>query len=181
MIPLEAAAVWSLVLLAASDLCGMPDRLTGSLALACAMVHAVRALRWRGWRVADQVLLPSMHLAFVWLIMALVLKAVADLAQGVPRSTWLHAFTVGALGMMMISLMTRVSLRHTGRATVVPSRLRMAAMAIFVAAALRMAATVHELGVWAIGLSACLWAAAFMVYLQRFAGVLCSPSLPRDG
>ena len=34
--------------------------------------------------------------------------------MALPEPIWTHAFTVGALGLMMLSLMTRVSLRHTG-------------------------------------------------------------------
>ena len=180
LLPLEAAALIVLIGLACADLMQAPRWLSGGLALACAGVHGVRVARWRGWRVADQPLLPSMHLGFVWLLVAFVLKAVADLTGWVPEAAWLHAFTVGALGLMMLGLMTRVSLRHTGRALRVPPALRAAAFVIFAAAALRLAATVHGLGPWAVALAALLWAGAFFAYLERFAGVLIAPSLPRS-
>lgn len=179
LIPLEALALALLVALATADLAGAPPRVTGALAAACALVHGVRVARWRGWRVADQPLLPAMHLGFVWLLFAFVLKAAADLGGPVPQAAWLHAFTVGALGMMMLGLMTRVSLRHTGRALAVPSLLRAAAVALFTAAALRLAATVYGLGPWAVTLAALLWAAAFVAYLVRFGAVLVAPSMPR--
>lgn len=180
LMPLEALALGLLVALAAADLAGAPPRFTGALALAAALVHGVRVARWRGWRVADQPLLPAMHLAFAWLLAALLLKAVADLGGRVPAAAWLHAFTVGALGLMMLGLMTRVSLRHTGRALVVPPLLRAAAVAVFVAALLRLAATVHGLGPAVVTAAALLWAAAFVAYLLRFAAVLVAPSLARS-
>ena len=141
VLPLEALALALLLALTAADLAAAPRGLSGALAAACALVHGVRVARWRGWRVADQPLLPAMHLGFVWLLLAFVLKAVADLSGAVAASAWLHAFTVGALGLMMLGLMTRVSLRHTGRGlAAVPASLRVAALVLFAAAALRLAA-----------------------------------------
>ncbi len=179
LMPLEALALLLLLALAAADLMRAPAAATGMLALACALVHGARVARWRGWRVADQPLLPAMHLGFAWLLAAFVLKAVADLGGAVPPAAWLHAFTVGALGLMMLALMTRVSLRHTGRALAAPWSMRVAAAMVFVATALRLAASVHGLGAWAVTLAALLWAAAFAVYLVRFGAVLLAPSLPR--
>ena len=177
-LPILALAL--LLALTAADLAAAPRGLSGALAAACALAHGVRVARWRGWRVADQPLLPAMHLGFAWLLLAFVLKAVADLSGSVAEAAWLHAFTVGALGLMMLGLMTRVSLRHTGRGlAAVPASLRVAALVMFAAAALRLAATVHSLGPAPMALAAALWALAFVVYLLRFAAALVAPSLPR--
>lgn len=177
--PLEAAALLSVVLLAVVDLAGASPTATSIAALACAALHALRTARWRGWRVADQPLLSSLHLAFAWLIAAFALKAVAELTGFVPAGAWLHAFTVGALGMMMLGLMNRVALRHTGRPLEVPPAMRIAYVSMFGAALLRLAATVHGLGVWAVALAAVLWAAPFVIYLLVYGATLLQPSLPR--
>ena len=179
VMPLEALAFVVLLALATADLAGAPQVVTGTLALACAGVHGVRVARWRGWRVADQPLLPAMHLGFAWLLLAFVLKAMADLGAAVPPGAWMHAFTVGALGMMMLGLMTRVSLRHTGRELAAPLPMRAAAVALFVAAALRLAASMHGLSPWVVAVAALLWAAAFVGYLLRLGPLLVTPSLPR--
>jgi uncharacterized protein involved in response to NO len=176
---LEAAALVSVVLLAALDLAGASRAAIGLAALAAALVHAIRTARWRGWRVADQPLLASLHLAFVWLIAAFALKATAELIGIVPAAAWLHAFTVGALGLMMLGLMNRVALRHTGRALAVPPAMRIAYLSLFAAALLRLAATVHGLGYWAVALAALLWAAPFVIYLALYGATLLQPSLPR--
>jgi uncharacterized protein involved in response to NO len=177
--PLEALALALLMALAGADLAGGPHVLVGALAAACAVVHGARAARWRGWRVADRPLLPAMHLGFAWLVFAFVLKAMAELGGLVPEVAWLHAFTLGALGMMMLGLMTRVSLRHTGRALLAPPLMRFAAFAMFAAAALRVWAAVVGLETPTVTLALALWAAAFVAYLARFGAVLIAPSLPR--
>jgi uncharacterized protein involved in response to NO len=176
---LEASAAGTVVLLAALDLGGAPAHWVGWSALSCAIVHSVRTARWRGWRVPDDPQLWAMHLGFAWLVLSFVLKALADLSGSVPDTAWVHAFTVGSLGMMMLGLMTRVSLRHTGRALVVPRSLRWAFVAMFAAASLRLATTVQDLGPWAVALAALLWASPFGVFLVLFASVLVSPSRPR--
>lgn len=176
---LEIGAAGSVVLLALLDLTGAPARWVGLAALACAIVHAVRTARWRGWRVAGQPLLSVMHLGFAWLVAAFALKAIAELTGRLPAAAWLHVFTVGSLGMMMLGLMTRVALRHTGRALIVPRSLGLAYAAMFAAVPIRLAAEVHSLGAWPAALAALLWAAAFTTFFIRFARTLLAPSLPR--
>ena len=177
-IELEILAVGTVLLLAALDLSGAPSLWTGLAALACAGVHAARTARWQGWRLADVPLVLVMHLGFAWLILAFALKAVAELAGLVPEAAWVHAFTVGSLGLMMLGLMTRVSLRHTGRPLVVPAAMKAAYALMFAAALVRLAATVHGLGEWAVALAAVLWGLTFLIYFLCFGSMLLQPSLP---
>ncbi len=177
---LDVVAVALVCLLAALDLAGAPAPWTGAAAAACAALHGWRVARWKGWLLADMPLLFVMHLGFAWLVFAFALKAAAELAGLVPEATWVHAFTVGSLGLMMLGLMTRVTLRHTGRELTVPRAMRLAYGMMFAAALLRLAATVHGLGNWAVALAAALWAAPFVIYFALFAAALLQPSLPRQ-
>ncbi len=179
-VELEMLAVGVVLLLAAFDLAGAPSLWIGLAALACALVHAVRTARWKGWRLPDVPLVFVMHLGFAWLIFAFALKAVAELTGLVPEAAWVHAFTVGSLGLMMLGLMTRVSLRHTGRPLVVPASMKLAYGTMFAAALIRLAATVHGLGDWAVALAAVLWGLTFALYFVRFGAILLQPSLPHD-
>jgi uncharacterized protein involved in response to NO len=176
---LEVVAVAVVALLAVLDLAGAPAAWTCAAAVASALAHGWRTARWQGWRVADVPLVLVMHLGFAWLVFAFALKAAAELAGLVPEATWLHAFTVGSLGLMMLGLMTRVSLRHTGRPLAVPRAMRIAYGVMFAAALLRLAATVHGLGNWAVALAAVLWAIPFVIYLALFGAMLLRPSLAR--
>jgi uncharacterized protein involved in response to NO len=180
-VELEMLAVGVVLLLAALDLAGAPSLWIGLAALACTLVHAARTARWKGWRLPDVPLVFVMHLGFAWLIFAFALKAMAELTGLVPEAAWVHAFTVGSLGLMMLGLMTRVSLRHTGRPLVVPGAMRVAYWMMFAAALIRLAATVHGLGDWAVALAAVLWGLTFLVYFVVFGAMLIRPSLPRAG
>jgi uncharacterized protein involved in response to NO len=178
-VELDMLAVGVVLLLAALDLAGARPLWIGLAALACALVHALRTARWKGWRLPDVPLVFVMHLGFAWLIFAFLLKAVAELTGLVPEAAWVHAFTVGSLGLMMLGLMTRVSLRHTGRPPVMPASMKLACGMMFAASLIRLAATVHGLGDWAVALAAVLWGLTFAIYFIQFGALLLQPSVAR--
>lgn len=178
---LDVAAVAVVVALGCLDLAGAPASWIGATAVACTLVHAWRLARWKGWRVVDAPLVSAMHLGFAWLLCAFALKAAAELGSAVPEAAWVHAFTVGSLGLMMLALMTRVVLRHTGRTPIAPQAIRIAMAAMFLAAlarlaAVQMGATGHGL----VALAALLWLAPFAVWFALYAAMLVVPSLPRE-
>jgi uncharacterized protein involved in response to NO len=72
-----------------------------------------------------------------------------------------------------------VVLRHTGRPLRVPAMMKVAYAMVFAATLLRLAYTVHQLGVAVLLLSSLLWAGSFVLYLGCFGAALMRPSLPR--
>jgi len=179
LMPLEYATALAMVAFAAADLLGAPPRWMVAAALAAAAIHAWRFARWRGWRTTGEPLLWCIHLGYLWLIAALVLRAAAELTPRVPREAWIHAFTLGAYGMLKIGLMTRVALRHTGRPLAAPRPMRVAFVMVLAGALLRLAYSVYALGEWALVGSALLWGAAFLAYVALHGPMLLAPSLPR--
>jgi uncharacterized protein involved in response to NO len=179
LMPLEYATALAMIAFACADLLGAPAAWVIAAALAAAAVHAWRFARWRGWRTAGEPLLWCIHCGYAWLIVALLLRAVAELVPAVPREAWIHAFTIGAYGMLKIGLMTRVALRHTGRPLQAPRPMQAAFVMVLAASLLRLAYSVHDVGEWALAGSALLWAAAFVLYLIMHGPMLLRPSLAR--
>lgn len=176
---LDALAAVSVALLAAADLAALPPSWIGGTAAVACVIHALRLARWRGWRVLDVPLVFAMHAGYAWLVVALGLQAAARFTDTVPEPAWLHAFTVGALSMMMLGLMTRVALRHTGRPMVPPPAIVVAYALMFIAALLRVSASLLglERGFFVIA-SAVLWIVPFLIYLALFGPILVRPSTP---
>jgi len=91
----------------------------------------------------------------------------------------LHAWTTGAIGTMMIGVMTRVSRGHTGRpltasaGTVILYTLSLIAAGARIAAALQPQATLTLLP-----LSALAWIGAFGGFVILYGRMLVSPRLP---
>jgi uncharacterized protein involved in response to NO len=180
-VPIEYLTAAAMLVLAALDLAAAPGRWIALAAFVAVALHLVRFARWRGWRTASDPLLWTLHLGYLWFIVAIALRGLAETGSAVPRDAWVHAFTVGALGLTMAGLMTRVVLRHTGRALAVVGSMVIAYGALFAAAVLRLAVPLAGAGAWAITAAAVLWALAFAIYLVAYGAMLLRPSLPRTG
>lgn len=176
---LEVAAIASIAALAAVDVAGIAGAPLAAAAGAAFALHAARLVRWQGWKVLDVPLLWTMHAGYAWMTASLLLLALGALGVGGAERAWLHAFTVGALGSAMIGLMTRVALRHTGRA-LAPTRGIVAAHLLVQAAALaRVGGAIAGGGDGWVAAAGLAWIAAFALYLAHFGPVLLRPSLPR--
>lgn len=143
----------------------------GVLFAALGAGHLVRLLRWHDralWRVP---LLWSLHLAYAWLALACLGMALWHLGWLANASLALHALTVGSIGGMILAMLARVSLGHTGRPLVLPGTLPWA-FALLNAATLARVALV---GVWPLGalwLAAIGWSLGFALYLWHYAPML---------
>lgn len=84
------------------------------LALAAAAVQALRMALWKPMCTLRQPLLWILHLSYAWIPLGFVLLALACFAL-VPQSAAVHALTVGAMGGLIIGMITRTALGHTGR------------------------------------------------------------------
>ncbi|SMF92125.1 uncharacterized protein involved in response to NO [Azospirillum oryzae] len=154
-----------------------PDSVvTGLIALAAAVAHAVRLAGWQGWKAWRSPILWILHVGYLWVPVALSLRALHALV-GLPAAAGTHAMTVGAFATLILAVMSRASLGHTGRPLVV-SRLTVAAYVLLtVAAVARTASPILPVEwVWAaLQWSGYAWVAAFALYLVAYAPVLLSP------
>ncbi|MCA1246100.1 NnrS family protein [Massilia sp. MS-15] len=84
------------------------------LALAAAVVQLLRMALWKPLCTLRQPLLWILHLSYAWIPLGFVLLALACFGL-VPQSAAVHALTVGAMGGLIIGMITRTALGHTGR------------------------------------------------------------------
>jgi uncharacterized protein involved in response to NO len=112
----------------------------------------------------------------LWLPIGLALKALhlatgADWAAG-----WLHALTMGAAATMIVAVITRASLGHTGRALVVSQSVAIAYVVLGLASVVRaLAPVLPDFSEWTIRASAVLWSAAFALVLFAYTPILLRP------
>lgn len=171
---LDLANLVAMVLGMASLVAGLPLVAAG-LALLAAALMLVRLIGWQGWRTAREPLLWMLHLAMLWVPVALVLLA-GSLALGWPGNAWAHAAGTGAIGCLILGVVARVALGHTGRPLVLPKGIVVAFVAVHLAALIRVATAFGVLP-WhpGIGLSTGLWLLAYGLFLWRYAGILARP------
>ncbi|WP_226609531.1 NnrS family protein [Marinobacter nauticus] len=175
MIPaLDMAALFSMILLMASLVTGW-QTVTAVIAVVAASLMLVRLYNWKGWLVRKDPLLWILHLSILWLPVALILLA-GSLVAGWPTNAWSHAAGTGAIGCLILGVIARVSLGHTGRPLVLPKGMVLAFVAIQLAAVVRVL-TALNLIPWhpGIGTSTLLWILAYGLFLVRYTGILASP------
>ncbi len=144
--------------------------ITAALGFAAAVLHAVRLYRWRGWTVMPEKLLVVLHIAYAFVPLGLAAIGLAALGLLEERSV-LHLLSVGVVACMMLAVMTRASLGHTGRA-LTASRLTVAAYA-----ALILCALVRPFGEILPDASAEIYAAAGLLWILAF-GLFCLEYAP---
>ncbi|PWC49035.1 NnrS family protein [Azospirillum sp. TSA6c] len=150
--------------------------ITGLIALAAAVAHAVRLAGWQGWKAWRSPILWILHVGYLWVPVALTLRGLHALA-GLPAASGTHAMTVGAFATLILAVMSRASLGHTGRPLTVTRATVAAYVLLTVAAVGRTASPLLPVDwVWAaLQWSGYAWVAAFTLYLVAYAPVLLSP------
>jgi len=175
---LEFVSFTSLVLVALVTLFSGVFTLASSVMLVLFLVAAVaqwlRLTLWQPHLTLNNPLLWMMPVAYAWLPVALLLRGLATTAVLVP-STWIHALTMGAISSLMMAMMMRSTLGHTGR-PLAASRTDMAAFLLLqLAALLRIFAGTTGYYREMILLSGVTWALAFGVFLLRYVPMLTRP------
>lgn len=163
------------VLAGAAWVCSLPAPLTAALALAAAAAQTLRLAGWMPWRTWRNPLLWILHVSYAWIPLGFLALACSQYGL-VSQSAALHLLTVGSLAGLVIGMITRTALGHTGRPlkagrgeTVMYVLAQVAVLARFAAAvapSLRMPCLVLA--------SAC-WSACFLAYLAVYLPLLTAP------
>ncbi|GAB4143353.1 MAG: NnrS family protein [Sphingomonadales bacterium] len=156
---------------------GWPDSLAAALMLAAAtLLNALRLARWQGWRTGANALLWMLHVSYAWVPLGLALLAASHwLPERLSPTAGIHALTAGAMAGMILAVMSRATLGHTGRALQAGPGLTTAYALILLAALMRVLASVLNAAYLPLLLGAALaWLAAFGLFLT-----VCGPMLLR--
>ncbi|MEX2366000.1 MAG: NnrS family protein, partial [Pseudohongiellaceae bacterium] len=118
-----------------------------------------------------------LHLGYSWIVLALLLKSMSDFGL-VPAAVWQHALGTGAIATMILGVMTRVALGHTGRPLKLPGFAILIYIAISLAAIFRLLTGLSVLD-YQIGLmiSGATWTLAFVLFVLIYWPVLSQPRI----
>lgn len=143
----------------------------GLLFAALAVGHGLRLLRWHDRGVWGVPLLWSLHLAYGWLALACLGMAAWHLGVALNPSLAVHCLTIGAMAGLVLAMIARVSLGHTGRALEPPAGMTLAFILLNLACLSRVLLVVWLplAGVWLAGVC---WVLAFALYTWRYAPML---------
>jgi len=149
-----------------------------TLFIIAALAQGVRLLLWQPFRSRGNPLLWMLPLAYTWLPVSLLLRAL-ELQSIVPAGAAIHAFTVGAIASLMVAMMMRSALGHSGRALVAGPVEISAFVLLQLSAAVRVLAPLIVPGVYreAMIVAGLLWTLAFAAFLFRFWPILTRPRI----
>jgi uncharacterized protein involved in response to NO len=175
---LDSASVVVSLLAFAFDLLGASAWLVAPAALAAALMHGVRQAGWAPFATLGKPIVWSLHAGHAWLPIGFLLLALASIGL-VPSAVALHAFGLGAMGGMIIAMITRTALGHTAR-PLAAGRAETAAYAlVHVAALVRVLAGLVAGPAYLplVGAAGLAWSAAFLVYFIAYLPRLIRPRL----
>jgi uncharacterized protein involved in response to NO len=143
------------------------------------------ALRWTSLHARGNPLLWTLYAGFAWLPFALLLQTLRDGAFAL-TGAWalgrapIHALGMGFFGGMLVAMVTRVTMGHSGR----PLRMDRITLACFVALQLGAASRVLSEVVtapaavqWFLLGSVALWLGAVAVWVGRVGGIYLAPRI----
>ncbi|KAA0218017.1 MAG: NnrS family protein [Lautropia sp.] len=175
---IERLALGSIIALFLADHVPAMPALAGAVALVAAIVHAGRLALWQSWRTLRTPLVWVLHLAYAWIVIHLLLRALAA-AGWVAEPLALHALTLGAIGVLTIGMITRTARGHTARPLKADGYETAAYLLVCAAALARVFGPMLLPAYYAacVQVSGLLWVAAFGLYAVRYWPVLTRPRL----
>jgi len=175
---IEWLAISSVIAFTLAEFLFIDPRIAGLFAGVAAIANGIRLGGWythRLWRVP---LLWVLHLGYSWIVVGFMLKAGSVLAVIPPQFT-LHAFSLGAIGVLTLGMMARVSLGHTGRPLKVGPGMASAFAAVNLAAVTRglLPILYPQWFSQLVILSGGLWLIAYAIFIVVYVPILLQPRL----
>ncbi|MGB5510172.1 MAG: NnrS family protein [Woeseiaceae bacterium] len=178
----EVVAFGSLILIIvvkiSSDWVLVPALLPNALVIIAAVAHTFRLAYWQPYKTVGNPLLWMLPVAYSWLPLALLLRVLAQYSMIAP-SAWIHALTIGTISGMMLAMMARSALGHTGRDLKASGMDIAAFLFLQLAAILRVIADLLPADTYflIIVASGALWVLAFGIFLYRYLPMLVRPRI----
>lgn len=154
---------------------------TGGMLVLAGVLQFIRLVRWRGLRTVSDPLVLVLHVGYLWISLGLLLLGISMFDPTIPRTAAIHALTTGAMATMILAVMTRATLGHTGREL----QANAATIAIFVSitlAAIIRVATSLGFVVYRPGMEIAggLWVVAFLLFLFAYGPILFRARLGKE-
>ncbi|MBU2869767.1 NnrS family protein [Colwellia sp. E2M01] len=146
----------------------------GVLLIIASVFQTVRWLRLKPWITLNVPLLWSLHGAMKFIAFGLFVLGISYLIPEVPSNHAWHLLTIGGMGGLILAMIARVSLGHTGRPLIAPKAMSVAFVLI------NLAALARTFGPWAmpektlmfIDMSGAFWILAFTIFIIGYAPML---------
>lgn len=176
---LERTVIAAMIGIALVDAYEPDSALSAALAAVAALAHALRLAGWRSFKTRGESILWVLHIGYAWLPLGLALKCAWILGEYPWAVKWQHALAMGVFGTMILAVMTRAALGHTGRALVVSRAITAAYLLLTLAVVVR----VFGMLLWpqnyllVLTIAGASWSACFLIYAIVYTPILVRPRI----
>jgi uncharacterized protein involved in response to NO len=148
------------------------------LALAAAPLLLIRQSGWQFRRTLDRPMLWILHLGHAWLAVGFAYLGISGLFDIGIAAAPLHAFTAGAMGTLILGMMSRVALGHSGRPIEATTSTVWMFALVIAGAGIRVigASGPVELYRPSLLLGGGLWVAAWILFGVAYSKILLTPA-----
>lgn len=147
-------------------------RTSSVLLVAAGLAAAFRLARWRSLATLREPLLLVLHAGYAWLAGGLLALGASGLLETLPPSVPMHALTAGAIGTMVLGVMTRASLGHSGRPLAATPGTIAAYLLVTFGALLRVIAPFTPAYGLVLSVAGLAWSGAFLAYACAYGPLL---------
>ena len=166
-----------MIILLLHPIVGFNSVVFGILLIAAGIFQAIRWARWKPWITLAVPLLWSLHLALKFIWFGLILLGISYLTPEIPSNHIWHLLTIGGIGGLILAMISRVSLGHTGRPLTPPKAMSLAFILMTISALIR------TFGPWLmptatsifIDISGFCWILSFAIFVYYYGPMLTSP------
>lgn len=150
--------------------------ITGTLMLIAGVLQLIRQSRWKGEKTTSALIVAILHLAYLFVPLGFILLGLSMIFPvSVPAMAGQHAWLSGAMGGMMLAVMTRASLGHTER------ELRTTWREVFIYGMVLLASVIRVVAAFPtpdflLHIAATAWVLAFAGFAALYAPVLFTKS-----
>lgn len=172
---MDMAALASLVTVTLCLVFAKGTPILGIAAGVSCLIHGLRMRYYHTLRTFDDPLVWILHAGYGWLVVGLGLLALTGF-DVLEISAVIHALTAGSIGSMILGMICRVTLGHTGRELKVGGLITVSFFTIQVTAIARVFGPIsmpEYMSEWIIG-SATLWSLCFGTFLWVYTPMLFS-------
>jgi uncharacterized protein involved in response to NO len=174
---IEFVAIGSLIMITIAGVLSpwwtMPKGMWIVILATAALSQSIRLALWAPHRTISQPWLLMLPIAYAWLPLSLALRMLAEFGV-VPIAIAVHALTIGAISSLMLAMMTRSALGHTGRPLLAGAAEIGAFSLLQLAAIIRVFAgsIPAEFYRYAVMTAGAMWTVAFAVFLTAYWPIL---------
>lgn len=137
-------------------------------------IHLLRLWFWDPISTRKVPLLWSLHSAYLALGLGLIALGLSYYIDLVRFADALHLITIGTIGGMILAMIARVSLGHTGRPLKPHPSLNIAFALVFIGTLIRFTLPLFHMPVLAWDISAFCWIGAFSIFVWHYTHILMS-------